>query len=238
MTVDPSSPLVLIVASDRSSGLILIKRLESFGFRTDLVSNELGVMEYIKSAAYVPDLILVNLSREDSPLLNLPKQLKEESPWGNHVPCAAYSALNDRTFIVKVLTRGFADYILRPVELDLFRDHVYKLTKRSVKLSPETYRRPMNEVAHLQLAAQLIQINEFGLVVTAPDPIPVGMIFTLTCPSLNLIFGGSVRVRTVANRNLTAGESETTLVFVALEPSQARQLRKFAMTATVSSKVS
>lgn len=229
MSGNTASPLVLILTNDHSAGLILTKRLESFGCKTDLLDNENAVLDFVKNAVYVPDLILVNFIREDSPLLDLPNHLKKESRWGDSVPCAAYSALHDRSFIVKVLESGFVDYILRPIELDLFRDRVEKLTKRSVTLSSDTYRRPMSETAHLNLDAHLIQLNEFGLVIKSSKSIPPGIVFSLTSSTLDRILGAPVKVRSVGNRQLSVNDFETTLIFVALDSSQARQLRKFAL---------
>jgi len=87
----------------------------------------------------------------------------------------------------------------------------------------------MNESARLELPAQLTQVNEFGLVVTSPNQIPPGIIFTLSSSTLDHILGQPVRVRAVGNRQLSANEIETTLIFVALDSSQVRQLRKFAL---------
>jgi response regulator of citrate/malate metabolism len=224
-----SVPLIITVGGDYSSNLVLTKRLQSFGFKNEILATPEEAIEYALKTRIVPDLILVNLAFEDDALLNLPKLLREKTEWGSSVLCAITSAIAERPTINKALKRGFVDYIIRPIEQELFRDRIDKLTKRSTSLSTETFQCPMDEPVTLSLKAHLTQVNEFGVTATASKSIPEGTTFQLNSETLNPILEGPAVVRVVGNSQLNENLFEITFMFIALDPHQARQLRRFAM---------
>lgn len=224
-----SKYLVLLVDKSYNSSLILNKRIESMGFATDSVNSAEAALNYLKSSEKVPDLILVNMNAADETLENLPENVQKNTNWDKLIPFAALSATHEKTLLTRLLTKGYVDFLVRPIEYEVFKDRVEKLLKKSVTLSDQTYRRPMDENASLQINLKLTQINEFGLIAQSEYPLALDSMMVLNSITLGKVLEEPACVRIVSCKMNNPKSYSIVLSFVGLESSQIRSLRQFAL---------
>lgn len=222
-------PVVLVVDKNLSSSVIMTKRLNSLGFRTDTVSTAQGALDYLRSTENVPDLILVNLNDDDETLVTLPSEVKNNTQWEKMIPFAALSALVDKTLMARLIRAGYSDLLIRPVEHEMFKDRIEKLLKKNVVLSTQTFKRLLNEDGFLQLRILLLEFNEFGLMAQSSMPIAIDTQLSLQSPSITDLLSGPVQVRVISCTARGSGHFEVVFSFIGLDAGELRAFRKFAL---------
>lgn len=221
---------VLILDPNSSKSLILQKRLQGFGYEVEMVSNVDSLIEQITRAEAPPDLVLVDVTASSLDLLNVPMIIKQVTDWGSFIPIAVHSAVAEKEIILKAIQSGFADYIIRPIENEIFQDRINKLVNRTPELNQTTFRKPLFEVGHLDLELNILNYNEFGCTAECMIPLPIDKQFALQNPTFEKILEGKVQVRVVSCGKNDSGKFEHVLSYVGLDAQQTRLLRQSVLT--------
>ncbi len=223
--------LILILDSNFNKALVLVKRLEVLGYEATIVQSANSVIEYLNTQKNHPDLILVDITQQNTSLLNLPARVQQETGWGKMIPIAVHSSLADDELILKAIHSGFSDYIIRPIENEIFNDRIAKLIDHIPVLNETTYQKTIEEVGSINVVVTVEKYNEFGAVVLSPFPLVSDEIMFLNCDTILKALGEGIKVRVVScghERN-SQKKYEALVSYVGLSASQTRQLRKSVM---------
>ena len=232
MNGNSAKGFILILNLNQGSRGLLEKRLAKMGFDCAWVGSSDDTIRFLNEADRQPDLILTELAHADPKAMQLPSLIRSQTRFGKSIPLAIHTAIADRGVVVEALRSGFSDYLIRPMEPEVFEDRISKLIVKTSDLDAKTFLRPIREHSTLGLSIDLEQINEFGLRARCPFSPPVGEILPLDSALLKSIgLSLPVRVRVLSSESSAAarGSFEVQLSFVGLNPAELRQLRQFAM---------
>lgn len=223
--------LILILDQNFNKASVLVKKLEVLGYEATIVHSADSVIEYLNTQNNHPDLILVDITSQNTSLLNLPARVQQETGWGKMIPIAVHSGLADDELILKAIHSGFSDYIIRPIENEIFNDRIAKLIDHLPVLNETTYQKTIQEVGNLNVAVAVEKYNEFGAVVLSPFPLVADEIMLLNCDTILKVLGESVKVRVVScgHEKNSQKKYEAVVSYVGLTAAQTRQLRKSVM---------
>lgn len=124
---DPSAPdqhLVVIVDDVPSNLLYFKEALDSFGYRT--ITSENGKEALDKINALLPDLILTDVNMPEMDGYELCKAVKV-NPATQDIPIILVTAQDDRDSLVRGLSIGADDFLIKPVNLSELQARVRNL---------------------------------------------------------------------------------------------------------------
>src|SRR5574341_1052486 len=120
---------ILIVDDDEDALRIMSASLQSLGFTTYEARN--GITGLRQAQRRKPDLIVLDVSLPDITGWDICQQVRSFSD----VPILMVSGFATRTEDeVAALREGADDYLVKPIESSLFREHVLALLRRSSKV--------------------------------------------------------------------------------------------------------
>lgn len=223
--------LVLILDQNYNKALILVKRLEALGYGATIVNSAESVIEYLNTQKEHPDLILADVTAQNMSLLNLPEKIQKETGWGKLIPIAVHSALAENEIILKAIRNGFSDYIIRPIENEIFSDRIAKLIDHLPVLNETTFQKPIHEIGIIEAEMTIEKYNEFGAVILSPFPLLVDQMVILTSETINKLLGEKTKVRVVSCHHEMNSQRkyEAVVSYVGLTATQTRQLRQSVM---------
>jgi two-component system cell cycle response regulator DivK len=115
---------ILVVEDHDDSRTILVTILRRFcGYETIEAANGTEAIE--KAASEKPDLILMDLDLPDISGIEAARAVKE-NPKTAHIPIIAQTAWSSRQWKNKVLKIGMADYLEKPVSIELMKATIEK----------------------------------------------------------------------------------------------------------------
>jgi two-component system, cell cycle response regulator DivK len=115
---------ILVVEDRDDSRTILVTILRRFcGYETIEAANGSEAIE--KATSEKPDLILMDLDLPDISGIDATRVLKE-NPITAHIPIIAQTAWSSRQWKSKVLKIGMADYLEKPVSIELMKATIEK----------------------------------------------------------------------------------------------------------------
>jgi two-component system, cell cycle response regulator DivK len=124
---DPDATMIkriLVVEDQDDSRTILVTILSRFfGYETIEAAN--GTEAIQKAASEKPDLILMDLDLPDISGIDAARAVKE-NPNTAHIPIIAQTAWSSRQWKSKVLKIGMADYLEKPVSIELMKATIEK----------------------------------------------------------------------------------------------------------------
>lgn len=221
---------ILIVNSNLSSAALLSKRLGAIGLHADYVTTPQEAIAYLNSQPQPPDAILVEIANSNQMAsLQLPQMVAENTKWDRYIPIAAYTALSDRETILRAVRSGYADYIVRPTEIETLRDRVVNLVNTIPDGEFATCQKAIHDKATAQVEIDLNLISETGLKGTMSLPLPINNIIELSSPLLEKMGVSPVQTRIVSCEPDGGNRYTVSLSFVGLNPSQVRRIRRHVM---------
>ena len=128
MSVDATSPLVLIVEDDQDIATLIEFHLSHAGYRTTIVSTGQTAMREI-SADPGPDLVMLDIMLPDIDGLEICRRLKNQ-PASADVPIIFVSARSDEADVVTGLELGADDYIAKPFNSAILLARVEAVLRR------------------------------------------------------------------------------------------------------------
>ncbi len=230
--------LILILDQNYNKALILDKRLEGLGYESAFVNSAESVIEYLNKQKNHPDLILVDITAQNMSLLTLPAKIQQKTGWGKMIPIAVHSGMADNEIILKAIRNGFSDFIIRPIENEIFSDRIAKLIDHMPVLNETTFQKQINEIGKIEAEMTIEKYNEFGAVILTPFPLVAGEMLYLDSETIVKILDEKTKVRVVScSREINSQRKYESLVsYVGLTATQTRQLRQSVMFVQTDSK--
>ena len=149
-------PRILLVEDDEMSRDMLVRRLNSRGFRVAAVSDGPAALHYIEGE--IPDLILLDVQIPGLSGLEVVGQIRQKFSH-DALPVILVTALGESEDIVRGLEAGANDYVVKPINLPvlLARMTVSLKTKYGIALLMEAERQRVIVEALKQACHQLSQ---------------------------------------------------------------------------------
>ncbi len=158
-SVQPDSPLILIVDDDKFTRLQIRQRMQKEGYRVEEFSNgEQCLAAYICLA---PDIILLDGMMPVMDGFTCCAQLRT-LPGGERIPVLMITGLEDQASVDWAFEAGATDYITKPIHWPVLRQRVRSLL-RELKLSQqlEQANQELQQLAFLDSLTQLANRRRF-----------------------------------------------------------------------------
>ena len=119
---------LLLIDDDTASYILISKLLASHNFKVVRAKCGVSALDmFMKNPCIVLVLMEINLPNLNG--FDLKEQIREITP---HIPIIIQTTDNQYENIQKCIRSGFNDYILKPIDLDLFVDTLIKHLKLSI----------------------------------------------------------------------------------------------------------
>lgn len=153
---------ILAAEDDNLTGVILVRMLEKFGYKTLLVNNGQKALDAF--GEYQPDLVLLDAMMPEMDGFTACGLIKQ-SPGGEHTPVLIVTALQSNESIQQAFEAGASDYITKPVNWAVLRHRIEHLvqTRRSwqaLQASEERFRQVIASITDHIYVTEITAKNE------------------------------------------------------------------------------
>ncbi len=145
------SPLILCVEDEADLRADIVEELESVGYRVIEAGNgreALGLLEHER-----PDLILCDITMPDLDGYGLMETIRAEHPDLAEVPFLFLTALAGRADMIRGMTAGADDYLIKPIDYDIMLARIKARLSQVGRIRDSVER--SQEVLRLSLAEDL-----------------------------------------------------------------------------------
>jgi two-component system cell cycle response regulator len=116
---------VLIVEDDRSQQFLISHYMKKSFIDCEIITANNGVEGLQKIEYETPDLVLLDISM---PILNGLEMLEQlRCKYLSKIPVIALTALSDQTTILKMVSLGIVDYLVKPITPYMVLDKIGKV---------------------------------------------------------------------------------------------------------------
>jgi CheY-like chemotaxis protein len=194
MEVKKAAKPLAIVADDDEFFLKLFERmLGKFGFEVELAQSEADFIRRIKARKPAACFIDLNFNGLDS---GYPLVRSVRNHFGADLPIFVVSGKSEPRAIAHAIESGATDFILKPIDLEVFASKLGKFTKaESVKDEELSYIDAPDQgfEAELTVKLDMIAIDETGVTFRSSHLLPKGTVFFAEGEPLTTMLGTAKR---------------------------------------------
>lgn len=232
MTENRDKKVVLVIDDNRADLAMAKFLISKEGWTPILLDNQIKALQAIKET--VPSLILLDVNMPGLTGLDVLKRLKKE-PTAASTPVLMLSGNSDLESVKTAINLGAVDYIIKPVDPQIFVAKVSKhLYKDADDSKPQTsewveYVIPSIEqpTVKLFLDATLISFGEVSFRIHCSYSLPAGATLLLEFEELRQLDMGAIPVHIAHSKEIDKGRFEIQCNLVGLPEKDLQKIRLF-----------
>jgi len=174
----------LVVDDDPAILKLVQGLLQLDNHQVTLSESALHAIQLIAQGSF--DILLTDATMPQHSGFDLVRSLKKREI-GQNLTIAMLTGRSEKSDIEQALELGVQDYIIKPIEPQLFLDKVNKLIERHKRKSGEaTFEAPAPKAiaAELQHTVEVVQITDLGVRIRTPHPLTKGLQVHITITEL------------------------------------------------------
>jgi two-component system, chemotaxis family, chemotaxis protein CheY len=171
---------LLIVDDDMFFLKMVRKILEFSGYTVSVATDPAGAIDKLEAEKF--DLILTDANMPGGSGYDLVRKIKDNSQTFE-IPIAMLTGRRNREDVLKGLECGAIDYIVKPIDPDLFLEKLQSLLappKTKDEKEMELIEIPVQASARWEIKFEIVGISEKGLVLNSPIAIAPNSYFVLS----------------------------------------------------------
>jgi two-component system phosphate regulon response regulator PhoB len=171
---------LLIVDDDLFFLKMVRKILEFSGYTVSVANDPVAGMERLQKEKI--DLILTDANMPGGSGFDFVKKIRDNADTFE-IPIAMLTSRRNKEDVLKGLECGATDYIVKPIDPDLFLDKIKSLmtpVAKEAEPEMELLEIPVHAAARWEIKFEIIGISEKGLVLTAPIAVAPNSYFMLS----------------------------------------------------------
>lgn len=218
---------VLLVDDDRELLQIAGALLSHAQFDVTCSENAVDAMEHVRRETF--DVVITDANMTPHSGFDLIRSIKL-LPQYDLVPVAMLTGRREKRDVERALSVGAQDYIVKPLDPDLFIKKVSELAMRSLDnhRAAKFAEVPLNEIATCELALVVIGLTEHGALLDSDHALRVGSIVTLDCDVFHRIGTPKPQVRIIScSPGPTENTFEVRTSFHALDEKNLMKIRHY-----------
>ena len=171
---------ILIVDDDPAILKMTQKLLELQGYDVDCCDNALDAIQTLADLTY--DIMITDATMPAYSGFDLIRSTKKR-PELNYLSIAMLTGRSEKSDIEQALELGVQDYIVKPIDPELFMEKIDRLAERhgaKKDQKPE----PMKFNSEMNVPIKILRITDIGLSIESPYPLTKGTIVTINLEEL------------------------------------------------------
>jgi len=173
-----------LVVDDDPAILKMVQTLLEFaGHHVQSCENALDAIKTLNDLSY--DILITDATMPAYSGFDLIRTVKKKSALKN-LSVAMLTGRSEKGDIEQALELGVHDYIVKPIEPELFLEKMKRLVERHPK-NQDSHKDMIRIEANLQHSITVIQITDIGVRIESPHPITKGMIVKIDLPELKKV---------------------------------------------------
>ncbi len=173
-----------LVVDDDPAILKMVQTLLEFaGHQVKCCENALDAIKALNDLSY--DILISDATMPAYSGFDLIRTVKKKSTLKN-ISVAMLTGRSEKGDIEQALELGVQDYIVKPIEPELFLEKMKRLVEKHPK-SQDSHKEMIRIQAVLQYSITVIQITDIGVRIECPHPMTKGMIVKLDLSELKKV---------------------------------------------------